>query len=69
MNKKDAKPKLAECLGIYYEVVVKGAELHDSHTFCGTLTEVTHIGVPMMVFDNGGFVVNANRIYYMERIE
>tara|TARA_R110001592_G_scaffold246123_2_gene507783 strand:- start:1 stop:213 length:213 start_codon:yes stop_codon:yes gene_type:complete len=67
-GKIEAKPKMASCLGLTYEVVVKGAELHDSHSFFGKLTEVTHIGVPMLIFDDGEYVVNANRVYYMERV-
>ena len=47
---------------------MKGEELHDTISFFGTLTEVTHIGVPLVIFDNGNYIVNANRIHYMERV-
>lgn len=68
MSKKETKPKLSQCIGIKYEVVMKGEELHDSISFFGTLSEVTHIGVPLIIFDDGDYIVNANRIHYMERV-
>jgi len=69
MSRKETTPKLSQCVGNTYEVVCKGEELHESYSFFGTLTEVTHIGVPLLVFDDGAFVVYANRMHYLERVE
>ena len=61
--------KLPTCLGITYSVKYKGAEAHEVCTYQGQLSDVTHIGVALLVFDTNGFILNANKMISMERIE
>lgn len=69
LKSKNEAPKLAHCIGNVYNVTLRGEELHEIIVFTAELTEVTHIGIPVLVFDEGNYVVNANRLCFMEVVE
>lgn len=69
LKKNNEAPKLANCLGNVYNVTLRGEELHEVIVFTAELTEVTHIGIPVLVFDFGHYVVNANRLCFMEVVD
>tara|TARA_R100000353_G_scaffold36770_4_gene29297 strand:- start:21 stop:215 length:195 start_codon:yes stop_codon:yes gene_type:complete len=61
--------KLPKCLGNTYSVKYKGAEAHEVCFYRGQLTDVTHIGVALLIFDTNKFVLNANKMISMEKVE
>ena len=61
--------KLPKCLGNTYSVKYKGAEAHEVCFYRGQLTDVTHIGVALLIFDTNKFVVNANKMISMEKVK
>lgn len=61
--------KLPKCLGNTYVVKYKGAELHEVCIYKGQLSDVTHVGVALLVFDTNKFVLNANKMISMERVK
>tara|TARA_R100001015_G_C4632870_1_gene197016 strand:+ start:3385 stop:3582 length:198 start_codon:yes stop_codon:yes gene_type:complete len=62
--------KLPKCLGNTYRVKYRGVEPHDVLFYEGQLSEVNHLGqVLFFIFDTNGFILNANKIESLEKVE